>query len=185
MAGSAREWKDRYIGAPLRKHGVTLDALEVDVVRNPMAPPVLFEDMAFPTETGKVNLMTEAEAQPEPPDPDYPLFMMSLSTKNSQSSQWARPPEGLISVTVHPDAAQGIPHGEQARMESRIVTMDIVVHHDSKQRSDVAIIPKGGHLSKGHCANALIRARTTDLGEGGALYDERVRLVPWSDVKAS
>lgn len=28
------------------------------------------------------------------------------------------------------------------------------------------------------CANALTRARLTDLGEGGALYDERVRLVP-------
>jgi hypothetical protein len=45
----------------------------------------------------------------------------------------------------------------------------------------VAIVPKGGHLRDGACPNALLRARLTDLGEGGALYDERVRLVPPAD----
>jgi hypothetical protein len=52
------------------------------------------------------------------------------------------------------------------------------VKHDANQRRDVALVPKGGHLSAGRCANLLVRARTTDAGEGGALYDERVRLVP-------
>jgi hypothetical protein len=56
--------------------------------------------------------------------------------------------------------------------------MTVRVHHDRAQRRDVVIVPKGGHLREGRCANALIRARTTDLGEGGALYDERVRLSP-------
>jgi len=41
----------------------------------------------------------------------------------------------------------------------------------------VVLTPKGGHLRDGRCANALLTARTTDLGEGGALYDERVRIV--------
>jgi hypothetical protein len=44
------------------------------------------------------------------------------------------------------------------------------------KRRDVAVVPKGGPLKDGRCANALVRARTTDLGEGGALYDEYVRL---------
>jgi hypothetical protein len=62
-------------------------------------------------------------------------------------------------------------------MESAIGSMTVRIHHDAKQRRDVAIIPKGGHYRDGRCANALMRARTTDLGEGAALYDERVRLV--------
>jgi len=42
----------------------------------------------------------------------------------------------------------------------------------------VALIPKGGHRRDGRCANALVAARLTDIGEGGALYDEGVRLRP-------
>ena len=52
------------------------------------------------------------------------------------------------------------------------------VLHDDAQRPDVALAAKGGHLRDRHCMNALISARTTDLGEGGALYEEHVRLRP-------
>jgi hypothetical protein len=52
------------------------------------------------------------------------------------------------------------------------------VRHDPRQRKDVALTAKGGHLSAGHCMNALIEARVTDLGEGGALYGELVRVEP-------
>jgi anaerobic selenocysteine-containing dehydrogenase len=78
---------------------------------------------------------------------------------------------------VHPDAAGGIAEGELCRLESVIGSMTVRVRHDPQQRRDVAIIPKGGHYRDGRCANALLQARTTDLGEGAALYDERVRLV--------
>jgi hypothetical protein len=50
------------------------------------------------------------------------------------------------------------------------------VRHDPRQRRDVALVPKGGHLRDGSCANALVAAELTDLGEGGALDDELVRL---------
>ena len=43
--------------------------------------------------------------------------------------------------------------------------------------TDVALAPKGGHFDAGRAANALLRARLTDFGEGAALYDERVRIV--------
>lgn len=52
---------------------------------------------------------------------------------------------------------------------------------DPAVRSDVAVVPKGGHRRDGRCANQLIRAAITDLGEGGALYDEPVRLAPLPD----
>jgi anaerobic selenocysteine-containing dehydrogenase len=102
---------------------------------------------------------------------------MSLSTADAQSSQWSRQLEGPAVVTVHPDAAAGIPDGGLARLESVIGALDVRVVHDPAQRRDVALIPKGGHMRDRRSANLLIRAATTDIGEGGALYDERVRLV--------
>ena len=37
---------------------------------------------------------------------------------------------------------------------------------------------KGGWLSAGRCANALVPPRATDSGGGAAYYDTPVRLVP-------
>ena len=176
MAGSPGDWKRRFIAPKLEPHGVTLEKLEAGAVRNPLPQKVLFSDQKFPTATGRVNLMTEA-----PPSggdsAEFPLFMMSLSTEKSQSSHWATPQEGPAMVTVHPDAACGIADGALCRLESVISSITVRLRHDSRQRRDVAIIPKGGDHKGGRCANSLLRARTTDLGEGAALYDERVRLV--------
>ncbi|MGA1525026.1 MAG: hypothetical protein ACO4CZ_13755, partial [Planctomycetota bacterium] len=46
---------------------------------------------------------------------------------------------------------------------------------DAAQRSDVAIVPKGGWFDRGLSANALIAAVPTDLGLGAAYLDCRVR----------
>jgi anaerobic selenocysteine-containing dehydrogenase len=178
MAGDARAWKRRLIEPLLGPRGITLEDLERGPVRNPLAAEVLFEGGRVPTPSGRVRLMTELPRVDLPPADGWPLLLMSLSTDRSQSSQWVRPLEGRAVVTVHPDAAGGVPDGGHARLESPIGGLDVTVRHDRLQRRDVALMAKGGHLSRGHCANALIRARTTDAGDGGALYDERVRLVP-------
>lgn len=178
LAGTAREWKQRMVAPKLGPHGVTLEALEAKAIRNPLADKVLYADRRFPTATGRVNLVTD-EPRPAPaPDPTYPLILMALSTPDSQSSQWTRRLEGPAWVTVHPEAAGGLPDGALARLESAVGALVVRVRHDAKQRRDVALLPKGGSLAEGRCANALIRAQVTDLGEGGALYDDRVRLVP-------
>ncbi len=178
MAGDARAWKRRLMATRLEPRGVTLEDLEAGPVKNPLASEVLFEGARFPTPSGRMNLMKDLPDAPEPADPAYPLFLMSLSTDRSQSSQWPRPQEGLAVVTVHPEAASGIPDGGTGRLESAIGALDVRVKHDPLQRRDVALMPKGGGYRAGRCANVLIRARTTDAGEGGALYDERVRLTP-------
>src|SRR5262249_4537688 len=159
----------------LEPHGVTLEALEAGAVRNPMAAPVLFADRRFPTPSGKVNLMTEAPPEPGPTN-GYRLSLMSISTDRAQSSQGSASLDGAAVATVHPDAALGIPDGALCRLESSRGSMTVRLRHDRRQRSDVVLTPKGGHLYDGRCANVLLTARTTDLGEGGALYDERVRI---------
>jgi hypothetical protein len=55
--------------------------------------------------------------------------------------------------------------------------MAVTLSFDVLQRPDLALLPKGGPRSASACANTLIQARVTDIGEGGALYEECVRIV--------
>lgn len=178
MAGSARQWKERMVAPRLGPHGITVAQLEAGPVKSPLAPPVLFADRRFKTGSGKVELITAAPPPAPSPPAEFPLLLMALSTDRAQSSQWARPPRGLPVATVHPAAAGAIAHGARCRLESRIAHLEVELRHDASQRRDVVLMAKGGHLATGHCANALVEAAVTDLGEGGALYDQPVRLVP-------
>jgi anaerobic selenocysteine-containing dehydrogenase len=169
--GTAREWKARL----LRPEVGILDDLPM---RNPRAPQVLFADRRFPTKSGRVNLLTTAPPPALDPGGDFPLVLLGLATERSQSSQWPKAPDGPAVCTVHPDAAAGIPDGALARLETRVSSLVVRLKHDVRQRRDVAIVPKGGHLRAGRCPNVLLSARTTDIGEGGALNDETCRIVP-------
>jgi anaerobic selenocysteine-containing dehydrogenase len=174
LDGTAREWKERILR---RDAGFTLAEAEERPRRSALSGKVVFADRKFATASGKVNLVTAAPVGARVTE-EYPLYVMALSSEKSQSTQWskARPPGPAI-VAVHPDAARGIADGALARLETAIGAMEVRVRHDPKQRRDVALLAKGGHLRDGRCANVLSRARATDLGGGGALYDEPGRLV--------
>lgn len=178
VAGDARAWKRRFLGK-LEAHGVTLEHLEANgPIRHPFATERAFEGRRFTTPTGRANLMTSPPPPPTLPTAEFPLILLSLSTDKAQASQWTRPLAGPLEVTVHPAAAAGIAHGALARLESAIAAIPVRVLHDPMQRTDVALVAKGGRFAAGRCANALIRARHTDHGEGAALHDELVRLAP-------
>ncbi len=178
IAGDARAWKRRVL-APMEERGITLEQLEEQgPTTHPLVGAIAFEGRTFATPSGRVNLLTAPASAPAVPTPELPLFLMSLSTDRAQASQWVRPLHGPLEVTVHPDAANGVEHGALARLESAIGSIEVRVLHDDKQRRDVAIVPKGGRYKLGQCANALIRDRVTDHGEGAALGDELVRIAP-------
>ena len=174
MDGTPRDWKKLILRS---ESGTTIDQLHSEgPQRSAMSPKVLFADRRFPTKTGKVNLITFAPPRSEV-SADYPLYLMAISTDKAQSSQWSKgQPDGPAQLTVHPDAAGGVADGAVARLESAIGSMAVRVRHDARQRRDVALLAKGGHFRDGRCANLLARARATDIGGGGALYDETVRL---------
>lgn len=177
VAGTARQWKER-LSQRLAGHGVSLESLARQAVKSPFAQEVLFADGRVPTASGKVQLLTEAPPEEEPVSAAWPLKLMALSTQESQCSQWAHPSSALLEVTVHPDSAAGLADGAEALLSSALGSMRVRVRHDARQRRDVCLCPKGGHLALGRCANALVRPRLTDAGEGGALYEEPVRLTP-------
>jgi anaerobic selenocysteine-containing dehydrogenase len=174
VAGDARAWKRRFL-SKLEARGITLEKLETDgPQRHGFVTERVFEGRRFSTATGRANLVTDAPPE-QLPTAAYPLFLMSVSTPKSQASQWVEPLEGLLEVTVHPDC--GLADGSAARLESERGSLDVRIRHDANQRRDVAVVPKGGRLRDGRCANALIGARLSDAGEGAALC-ELVRLVP-------
>ncbi|HET6204443.1 MAG TPA: molybdopterin-dependent oxidoreductase [Planctomycetota bacterium] len=178
MEGSARDWKRRFLHSAERE-GATLEAIEGGYVRNPFAPKVLFEGRRFPTPSGRVNLIHHLPPEVPPPTSGFPLFLTSVSTEKAQASQTtAKFQRGPADAIVHPEAAPGIRDGELARLETILGSMTVRLRLDPRQRRDVVVIPKGGWRSAGRCANALVRARPTDAGEGAAYYDEHARVAP-------
>jgi anaerobic selenocysteine-containing dehydrogenase len=176
VAGSAADWKRRFL-SKVAPFGASLEVLEQRLVRNPIAPTILFADRKFPTLSGKVNLV-HASPPSTPEEPGFPFWLFSNSTERSQCSQWAGAPPDLLTVTCHPEAARGLAEGDLVVLESAIGRLKARLAFDPHQRRDVLLVPKGGHFDAGTCANALIRARTTDDGDGAAYMDCRVRMIP-------
>jgi anaerobic selenocysteine-containing dehydrogenase len=175
-----RQWKERLLRR-VSARGASLADLERGPVRNPDAPQVLFAGRRFPTPSGRMRLMTTLPPPVDEADPGYDLFLLSNSTQQAQCSQWSADRRLHAGVaTVHPETAArvGLGPGDPARLESPIGTMRVTVRTDALQRRDVVILPKGGWLDEGTCANALVPARLTDQGEGAAYLDARVRLLP-------
>lgn len=177
--GSVDDWKRRLL-EPLAGRGVTLESLrEKGQIRPDHIPRLAFEG-GFPTASGKVELMTADDVPAtELPSDEFPLWLCSNATRDAQASVWSVDPGEFATVTVHPDVARaaGVEAGDRARLESEIASIEVRVATDDSQRRDVAIVPKGGHFSRGQSANALIRARPTDIGLGAAFLDCHVRLV--------
>jgi predicted molibdopterin-dependent oxidoreductase YjgC len=177
MAGTPAEWAARLL-APVAGQ-VHLDELQAGAVRNPRVPPVLFAGRRFATADGSFHFVTDVDLSLEPEDRDYPLELGSFSTPDAQSSQWSIAlGDAPLRARCHPAVAAGIADGAPARVVSRLGTRTVTLHHDPALRRDQLLLPKGGWLRHGRAANALVRARATDLGLGAAYYDEHVRLEP-------
>jgi anaerobic selenocysteine-containing dehydrogenase len=174
---SVTDWKRRMLRR-VDERGASLEALERGAVRNPLAAKVLFAERKFPTPSGRVNLIHDVDPTPPRPTAERPLLLMALATEKAQASQMpSKRQEGIAPVTVHPEAARGFREGERVRVDSELGSIEAVLKFDPRQRRDVALMPKGGWLSRGRCANVLVKARTTDAGEGARYYDTPVRLL--------
>ena len=170
-------WKRRILGR-VASHGISLETLRQGSVRNPLSPPLLFADRKFPTPTGRVQLLKGPFPDPPRPTAERPLFLTALSTSDSQAAQWTGgEPPAYLPATVHPASAAGFEHEEIVRIESEWGSMRVQLLHDTNQRTDILLVPKGGWLSRGSCANALIRGQETDAGGCAIYYDTPVRIL--------
>lgn len=148
-------------------------------LRNPTQDPVPFA-RAFPTPSGKMNLVTEPPGLVPAVD-GYPLVFMTPKTRRYQQSQI--PPgeqQGPPRCRVHPDApgVRGIPDGARARVVGPLGSLEVIIRHEPGLPRDVCVVISGGWLQYGRGVNALVAARSTDLGDCTAFYDQRVRIEP-------
>jgi anaerobic selenocysteine-containing dehydrogenase len=122
-----------------------------------------------------MSLVTELP-QDLPAEEGYPLVFMTPKSRRYQQSQ-VRPEEqaGPLRCRVHPDApgVEGMLDGARARVVSPVGSLDVVVQLDSGLRRDVCVVVQG---RRG--VNALVAARSTDVGDCTAFYDQRVRIEP-------
>lgn len=166
--------------------GAGLESLRrLGAVRSPVADKLLFGGGHVVTANGKVHLVHDLPPEPQiqmppaAPGASAPLWLFSNSTEKSQASVWSG--QGLGDrtwVVVHPDVVPGCAAGTRVEVRSVLGSIEAELRLDPGQRKDVAIMPKGGHLSRGQSANALIPAVPTDLGLGAAYLDCLVRIVP-------
>ncbi len=171
-------WKRRVL-AKVADRGASLEALRRGPVRNPLAPMVMYPDRIFSTPTRKVNLVHDAPIAPPQGTALRPLLLMALATERAQGSQWLpEQQQGPATATVHPSAAGGCADGSLARLESEVAEMVVRLKFDPRQRPDIVLMEKGGWLSAGRCANALIRGEETDAGGCAVYHDTPVRLLP-------
>lgn len=145
--------------------------------RNPAQEPVPFAQR-FPTPSGRARLL-EAPPLPALRDPAWPLQLLTPSCQAWQTSQQATDEQqGAVECRVHPESAQGLADGAKARLSTPRGTLTVLVRTDPALPKDLAVVYRGGALSKGRAANAVVPQQATDYGEGTAFYDVGARLVP-------
>tara|TARA_R110002072_G_scaffold233795_1_gene391352 strand:+ start:20296 stop:22272 length:1977 start_codon:yes stop_codon:yes gene_type:complete len=178
-------WKRRML-SPSEKRGASLDDIRRGPVRSPNGPSVMFADRKFPTATGRANLATTLDTTPTSGTPERPLLLTSLATAAVQGSQWLDgTQDDHLPATVHPDSASGFNANDVVILESEHGQLTVRLKFDVSQRRDIVLLPKGGWLNKGRCANALIKAQTTDAGDCAVYHDTPVRICPSSEPKRS
>ncbi len=164
-------WKLRLL-ARMRDAGVERDQFEQGYVKNPFADPVLFEGRKFKTESGKVNLICDFPQAMFTPQATDQLLVTAISTIQSQGSQWASADQqGVAQMIIHPDSAKGRRDGDVVELRTAHGAMQVRLKLDCEQRTDIALLDKGGWLHRGRCANSLIAAQLTDDGECAVYYD--------------
>lgn len=169
-------WQRR-MSVALNQHKIDFDSLGKEIVRNPNAAKVVFESRKFATPNGKVNLVTQYEHPENELPEEFPFRLAALSTDKSQAAQWqASDQQGVGEIRIHPAAANGFVDGDLVIVRSELGAMQLKVRLNEKQRSDLALMDKGGWLSQGRCANSIIEAEASDEGMCAVYYDTPVRL---------
>lgn len=150
--------------------------------RNPAHVEIPFSGV-FPTPSGKARLV-DVPPRPVGEEAGFPLVFLTPSSRGWQTSQIPEAEQSApASCMVHPEAAAaaGVADGDVARVVSSLGQLRVTVRVHADVHPQACVVPRGGWIRHGRGVNALVQAAATDLGEGAALYDQRVRLEPAGD----
>jgi len=177
MAGSADEWLERII-APLEAEGITLEKLREVHQPIPDLPAVPYEGGVFPTQSGKLNLITNF-SRPRLGSEEYPLILLTPHSRRWVHSQvLPHDHDAPLEARVNPGTAgvSGLADGEAATVVSEAGSLSVVVRHDEGVPPGVVSIEQGRWLKYGQSVNQLTSPLMSYEGENACYYQTTVRL---------
>jgi anaerobic selenocysteine-containing dehydrogenase len=181
---------------------ISLDSLRCGPILAPGTQEVAWEDLVFPTPSGKIELLsTEAELRwgsnplplwkPPAERPErgsaegFPLHILTPNTKNRIHSQFGNlptirglDPDPVLEMSPVDAADRALTDGDHARIFNRRGSLELVVRIDHSLKPGCVVVHNGWWLSEGGGVNRLSAARETDMGHGAAFHDNAVEVEP-------
>ncbi len=180
---------------------LTLERLREGPVLSPEFREIAFDDLRFPTPSGRIELLSAQAARrwrvaPLPDwtepvewsrradrDPRFPYHLLTPNTKDRIHSQFGNLPSVRALAPaplarLHPgDAARlGLAEGDQVRVFNDRGAIEVAVRLDGGLRPGCVCVTNGYWLAEGGAVNLLTAARETDLAHGAAFHDVAVGL---------
>ena len=179
MAGTTGLWLRRFTRRYMRA-GITFDELMSGPHRDPHAPKVPFQDLSFPTDSGRYELINPI-FQPVSSSTRYPYRL--ITTKPGGSILSGILPEDhppLMVANIHPEIAgqRSVEDGSICRISSHRGSIRALARLDDRQRTDIVCVEIGGWMSHGHGINILTDDRLTFQGECACYNETTVMIEP-------
>ncbi len=189
---------ERYLEARLAPFpGLTLERLREGPVLAPGAQEVAFADLAFPTPSGRIELLsgeaarrwgTDALPTFRPPREAAPaggLVLLTPNNKNGIHSQFlqhgairALDPGPGLAMALEDAEARGIRAGDRVRVFNGRGELTLPVRIEAGLRQGCVVACNGYGAEQGGSVNLLSLGRETDMGHGAAFHDNRVEVEP-------
>jgi anaerobic selenocysteine-containing dehydrogenase len=187
---------EAFLEARLAPLGLSLDGLREGPVMAPGTQEVAFSDLAFPTPSGRIELLSEEAARrwgadplpsfqepEEAPDARYPLSFLTPNHKNGIHSQFlavgpirALDPGPRLHLAPQDALDRGLATGDRARVFNDRGELVLPVRVDQSLRAGCAVAFNGYGQEHGGSVNLLSMGRETDMGHGAAFHDNRVQV---------
>lgn len=179
----------------LEPFGITFEELKVRGTVYPETEPVvLWENLDFPTPSGRIELAsTEAEGDGHPrlPEPEplarplpNQLRLLTPASEWHMNSSYDNEPRirertDPATITLHPDdaAARGLMEGDEAQVSNENATLTLTVRVSDMTPPGVGWAPKGrwpGAAGEGLNINALNPGLRSDMGNSTAVHGVEV-----------
>lgn len=157
---------------------ITLDELKQQGFVKAKRPEVAYEGMVFGHRDGKYRFPEALHDEPAPPS-EYPLRLLSLVRKGSVHSQILPEDQDMPPrVWIAPDCAAllRIERSRPVFLVSPLGRMRVRIDVLEGLHPGMALYRRGDWMRLGGGINRLIDPSLTDMGIGGAFYDQYIRL---------
>lgn len=157
---------------------VSLEELRERGFARARRPALAFEGLRFGHPDGRFSFVERLDPEPGAPA-QWPLRLLTLVSRRHLNSQIeAAGQDGVPRLWVSPDCPElgGLGSGDGAVLRTPLGSLAVRLEWAQDLEPGTVVMRRGGWLSRGRGANALIEARTTDLGDGTAYYSQYCRV---------